>query len=69
MLLKRYMRSTSKENQKSCVIIKSNINKRGEDKGYDVIASRPQKREWRERISGRVPREMQEKYAAIADNN
>ena len=39
MLLIRYKRSKSKQNQKSCLIIKSNLNKRGEDKGYDVVAS------------------------------
>ena len=66
MLLKRYMRSKSKENQKSCLIIKSNINKQSEGKGYDVIASWSQKRKWKERISGRVPRERHEKRMRLS---
>ena len=43
-LLKRYKRSKSKENKKSCLTIKSNQNIRGEDKGYDVIVCRSQNR-------------------------
>ena len=48
------------------MIIKSNLNKRGEDKGYDVIAYRPQKREWRERTPRRAPRETQEKRMRLS---
>ena len=65
-LLKRYKRSKSKENKKSCLTIKSNQNIRGEDKGYDVIVCRSQNRIERKDIAQSAAGKAREENAAIA---
>ena len=65
-LLKRYKRSKSKENKKSCLIIKSNQNIRGEDKGYDIIVFRSQNRIERKDTAQSAAGKAREENAAIA---
>ena len=65
-LLKRYKRSKSKENKKSCLIIKSNQNIRGEYKGYDVIVSRSQNRIEKKDTAQSAVGKAREENAAIA---
>ena len=48
------------------MIIRSNLNKRSEDNGYDVMYLGHKKRRWRKKIPRRAPRERQEKRMRLS---